>query len=101
LTLMTSSSADGLTFSSESSAGITQANDPDIVRTNSGLRMYYNWGDNTSGAIYSAVRASFDAVSQMSAPPRLFDGRQIERHDDLPVPQIQTIPRQRRGSPRN
>lgn len=101
LTLMSANSADGLTFSTEGSVGLTQANDPDIVRTSSGLRMYYNWGDNVSGAIYSAVRATADALYQIAAPRPLFDRRQIERHDDLPVAQKQPMPGQRGRSPRN
>jgi hypothetical protein len=58
LTLMTSTSDDGLTFTTEGSTGITQANDPDIVRTGGSLRMYYNWGDDTSGTVFSATRAA-------------------------------------------
>jgi hypothetical protein len=107
LAMMTSTAADGLTFTTESNTGLTQANDPDVVRVGGSLRMYYNWGDNTSGAIYSASRASSDANAQwLVAPARripavLPNGPQIQRHDDLAVPEKQPIPRQRRWSPRD
>lgn len=53
--LMTSTSPDGLTFTTETSIGIPLGNDPDVVRLPDGMyRMYYNWGDDTSGTIYSA-----------------------------------------------
>ena len=59
LGFLTATAADGLSFTTEASVGISPANDPDIVRLADGsLRMYYNWGDNTSGAIYSARRAA-------------------------------------------
>jgi hypothetical protein len=57
LTFMVASSADGLAFTSEAAVGISQANDPDIVALpGGGLRMYYNWGNNTGGSIFSARR---------------------------------------------
>ena len=57
LDLLTSTSTDGLTFTAESSVGISSANDPDVIRLPDGsLRMYYNWGNNGGGTISSARR---------------------------------------------
>lgn len=57
--IWTSTSTDGHTFTSETSTGIGQGNDPDVVRLPGGsLRMYYNWGDDNGGAIYSARSAA-------------------------------------------
>lgn len=51
--------ADGLSFTTEAPVGLSQANDPDIVGLSDGsFRMYYNWGDNVGGAIYSARHAA-------------------------------------------
>ena len=59
LGFLKATAADGLTFASESSVGLSPANDPDVVQLADGsFRMYYNWGDNTSGAIYSARHAA-------------------------------------------
>ena len=60
--LMTSTSRDGLSFTTESDTGVStasnQANDPDLVRLSSGLvRMYHNQGDSNGGVISSATRA--------------------------------------------
>jgi len=53
---MMATARDGLTFTSEFDTGIQQANDPDLVMLPDGsVRMYYNWGDNASGVIYSAL----------------------------------------------
>jgi hypothetical protein len=54
--MLMASAADGLTFTSEYDTGISNANDPDLVPQPDGsVRMYYNWGDDASGAIYSAL----------------------------------------------
>lgn len=53
--MLMATAADGLTFTSEFDSGISNANDPDLVRAPDGtVRMYYNWGDEAGGAIYSA-----------------------------------------------
>ena len=60
--MMTATSADSLAFATESDTGIQQANDPDVIRQSDGtVRMYYNWGDNASGAVFSArsIRTTF------------------------------------------
>jgi hypothetical protein len=57
--MYTSTSADGLIFTTETlleSLGV--AGDPDVVRVGNGLRIYYNWGNDSGGAIYSALNAS-------------------------------------------
>lgn len=57
--LYSSTSTDGLTFSTETSTGITQANDPDIVTLADGsVRLYYNWADTAGGWVSSAKRAT-------------------------------------------
>jgi hypothetical protein len=54
-----STSADGLTFTTETTTGISQANDPDIVTLADGsVRLYYNWTDSGGGIILSAKRAT-------------------------------------------
>lgn len=64
--LYVSTSSDGLSFTSETSMrslGIGDAGDPDVVVLPDGsLRMYYNWGDDTFGVIYSARRAAGSAA---------------------------------------
>lgn len=58
-TLYSATSVDGLTFSTETSTGITQANDPDIVTLPDGsVRLYYNWGDTGGFWVASAKRAT-------------------------------------------
>jgi hypothetical protein len=56
-----STSTDGLTFTSETKItglpGSINA-DPEVVRVGSGLRLYYNAGNDTSGTIYSALNAT-------------------------------------------
>ena len=47
-------SRDGLTFTTESWTGIGSGGDPNVVPVGGGLRMYYNWGDDFGGTIYSA-----------------------------------------------
>ncbi len=47
-------SADGLTFTSETFAGIELGNDPDVVVADGAVRMYYNWGTDHDGTISSA-----------------------------------------------
>ena len=69
--MMMATSRDGLTFTSEFDTGISQANDPDLVMLPDGsVRMYYNWGDNASGVIYSALYsgAPFSATAPLAAP---------------------------------
>ena len=57
--MYTARSTDGLNFTTETLIdSLGKSNDPDIVQVGSGLRMYYNWGDNNSGFIYSALSAS-------------------------------------------
>lgn len=57
--MWTSRSTDGLTFTTEAKIeSLGKANDPEIVRVGSALRMYYDWGDTNSGVIYSALSAS-------------------------------------------
>ena len=51
-------SSDGLTFSSETATGIRVGADPDVVQSGTLIRMYYNWGNNTNGVIYSARPAA-------------------------------------------
>lgn len=64
--IWTSRSNDGLTFTTETRLdSLGKANDPEIVRVGGALRMYYDWGDTTSGVIYSAISAS-------GAPQSLF-----------------------------
>lgn len=63
--LLTATSTDGLTFTTEIATGIAQGNDPDVVSLGGGsLRMYYNWGDDSSGTIYSARGTAASSVSQ-------------------------------------
>lgn len=69
--LYTATSADGLTFPAESFAGFGPnlplgiAADPCLVRmANGDVRMYYNWGDDKTGAIYTAHRAPFTLGGQ-------------------------------------
>lgn len=57
--LYASTSADGLSFTQETLLeSLGQGGDPDVVRVGSALRLYYNWGDNNGGAIYSAISTS-------------------------------------------
>jgi hypothetical protein len=52
--LYTSTSSDGLTFTTATAIGVTYGNDPIVVPLpGGGYRMYYNWGDNFGGTIYS------------------------------------------------
>jgi hypothetical protein len=61
-TLYSSTSTDGLTFSTETNTGIPNANDPDIVSLPDGtVRLYYNWLDsvaNPPSTVSSAKRAT-------------------------------------------
>jgi hypothetical protein len=51
-----STSTDGLTFTAEAFTGIYFGNDATVVPLpGGGYRMYYNWGDNFGGTIYSAT----------------------------------------------
>ncbi|TAK19284.1 MAG: hypothetical protein EPO35_00390 [Acidobacteria bacterium] len=62
LILYSSTSADGLTFSAETSTGISQANDPDIVTLTDGtVRLYYNWINSAGGFVSSARRSTANA----------------------------------------
>lgn len=66
--MWTSRSNDGMTFTTETKIeSLGKANDPEIVRVGGSLRMYYDWGDEKSGVIYSAISAS-------GAPQSLFKG---------------------------
>lgn len=69
--LFVATSADGLTFSSETAIDLTpKGNDPDVVSLGGGsLRMYYNWGDDNGGTIYSA-RGTSARFSQTFMPAR-------------------------------
>jgi len=59
--LMMATSPDGLTFTSEYDTGIQQANDPDLVMLPDGsVRMYYNWGDDASSALYMGAPFAAD-----------------------------------------
>src|SRR5262249_46809315 len=52
-------SSDGLTFSSETELeSLGKGADPDVQRVGGSLRMYYGWGDDTIGTLYSAISAS-------------------------------------------
>ena len=67
-TLVTSTAADGLNFTSEVATpfGLTlgSGNDPFLMRLNTGeVRMYYNWGSDTGGAIYTARHPPFSAAT--------------------------------------
>ena len=54
--MLMATAADGLVFTSEFDTGVSNANDPDLVPQAAGtVRMYYNWGDDAAGAIYSAL----------------------------------------------
>jgi hypothetical protein len=63
-----STSTDGLTFATETKItglpGFINA-DPEVVHVGSGLRLYYNAGNDTSGTIYSAINPT-GAVGQVS-----------------------------------
>jgi hypothetical protein len=48
-------SGDGLTFTKDESTKLTPGADADIVSMNGTIRVYYNWGDDTHGTIYSGV----------------------------------------------
>ncbi len=56
-------SADGLTFTSETATGFAQPNaaaDPFLMRLPNGdVRMYYNWGDDKTGTVSVAHRRGF------------------------------------------
>lgn len=64
--LFYSTSSDGLSFTREARTGIQfqstlgPGNDPFLMLLSNGnVRMYYNWGDDVGGAIYTASRAPF------------------------------------------
>lgn len=58
-TMWSATSADGLTFTSETPLEtLGRGDDADVVRVGGSLRMYYNWGDDNSGTVYSAFNAS-------------------------------------------
>lgn len=65
--MMASTSTDGLNFTREVATpfavGSTMPGaDPFLMRLNTGeVRMYYNWGDNNGGEIYTARHAPFSA----------------------------------------
>lgn len=61
-----STSSDGLTFTREARTGFQfqsamgQGNDPFLMHLGNGdVRMYFNWGDDVGGSIYTATRAPF------------------------------------------
>lgn len=64
-----STSTDGLTFTTETQInglpGFINA-DPEIVRVGSGIRLYYNAGNDNTGTIYSAISPT-GAVSQVAS----------------------------------
>lgn len=72
--MYTSTSTDGLTFTSEASMrtlGLGDGADPDIIALSDGSqRMYYNWGDDNFGVIYSARKAagSLRFIPEFAAP---------------------------------
>jgi hypothetical protein len=64
--IYTSTSADGLAFTTQTLIdNLGFAADPDIVPVGNGLRMYYNFGDNSGGAIYSALSPTAASASPM------------------------------------
>lgn len=70
LKLMMATSSDGLTFTSESDTNLSQANGPDPIRLPNGMvRLYYNWGNDAAGAIYSALSSGAFALSRPSSKP--------------------------------
>ena len=72
-TVWVATSNDGLTFTSDVTTGLTPGADPDIVPLSGGsLRLYYNWGDNVQGTVYSAQRAAGSPPAFEAAVPRSF-----------------------------
>lgn len=69
--LYSSNSTDGLTFLTESAIGITDGADPDLVRSGSTIRMYFNWGAETNGTIQSA-RFTGTTLASMAPPAASF-----------------------------
>jgi hypothetical protein len=53
-------SSDGLTFTSDSYTGLSGF-DPDVVSAGSGLRVYYNFGNDAGGTIFSATGTAASA----------------------------------------
>jgi hypothetical protein len=69
LKMMMATARDGLTFTTESDTGLTQANDPDIVSAGGRLRMYYNWSDGAAtGRVYSATYSGTGFTAALGAP---------------------------------
>lgn len=67
--MLMATAADGLTFTSEFDSGIPNANDPDLVPIGDGsVRMYFNWGNDTSGAVYSALYVGSPFAAGVAAP---------------------------------
>ena len=56
ISIMMATSTDGINFTTETTTGLSPANDPDVVKVGGKLRMYYNWGNDTNGTIYSATK---------------------------------------------
>ena len=65
-----STASDGLTFTREFDTGISQANDPDLVRlSDNSVRMYYNWAEGaTTGTVSSALYTGTPFVATSIAP---------------------------------
>jgi hypothetical protein len=65
-----STASDGLTFTREFDTGISQANDPDLVRlSDNSVRIYYNWAEGpTTGTISSALYTGTPFVATSIAP---------------------------------
>jgi len=54
-----STSTDGLTFTTETKlSALPGFADPEVVHVGTGLRLYSNAGNDTTGNIYSAISAS-------------------------------------------
>jgi hypothetical protein len=67
--LMMATARDGVTFSSEIETGVSQANDPDLVPQSDGsVRMYYNWGDDGSGRVLSALYSGTPFTASSADP---------------------------------
>lgn len=65
-------SSDGLTFTSDVTTGLTPGGDPDIVLMGGTLRVYYNWGDDKGGTLYSGKLVMSSSASQTLAAPAPF-----------------------------
>lgn len=70
LKFLMSTASDGLTFTQEFDTGISQANDPDLVRlSDNSVRLYYNWAEGaTTGTVSSALYSGTPFTATSMAP---------------------------------